>query len=446
MNDLDEIMKPSHDAIAEALREHIRECVRLHCVDMFLPSKFKPGESRISYSTEIFDSAEILNLVEVALSGKFTPSKWTIEFEEKMTKYFGARGFVFVNSGSSANLLMVATLMSETLGPTRLKPGDQVVTTALGFPTTLAPLIHLGLIPVFVDIEPSTLNPSLGSIEAAIDSRVKLVMLPHTLGMPFDAVGVARLCKDRGIWFVEDGCDALGTTIDGQLTGTFGIMSSLSMYPAHHITAGEGGGVVINSPKVKKVAESIASWGRDCYCAPGVANTCGQRFGWSLGDLPFGYDHKYTYSEIGFNLRPTEMQAAIAHAQADKIDFIVERRHANFSYLRGALEDLQDILILPYVGPGLKISAYAFPLILRDKRKAKSFVECLEKANIETRPFFGGNLLRQPAFRNIKHRISGSLTNTDQLMQSGCFVGVHPRLTNEHLDYMASIIKEAVTK
>ena len=425
------------------LRDEIRVRVFEYGKQMYAPEPFKPGD-RIAYSTEIFTGAEIANLVDVALSGKFTPAKWTMEFETKMAQYFGARGFVFVNSGSSANLLMVATLMSEALSPVRLKPGDEVVTTALGFPTTLAPLVHLGLTPVFVDVALSTLNPTIEAIEEAIGPKTKLVMLPHTLGIPFDAGRVAKLCEERGIWFLEDNCDALGTSIDGKLTGTFGAMASLSMYPAHHITCGEGGGVVINSPKVKRIAESIASWGRDCYCAPGVANTCGKRFDWQLGDLPYGYDHKYTYSEIGFNLRPSEMQAAVAHAQADKIDFIVERRHANFTYLRGALEDLDDVLILPEVLPGIKISAYAFPLILRGERRAETLVKRLEKANIETRPFFGGNLLRQPAFRNIRHRVSGSLAHTDELMLSGCFVGVHPKLSTAELDYVAETVKEAL--
>lgn len=408
---------------------------------------FVPGESKVNYSKEIFDGAELRNLLDCALSGHIAGGKWTVEFESKMRAFFGARDFVFVNSGSSANLLMIATLCSREVGE-HLNPGDEVVTTALGFPTTLAPIVQHGLIPVFVDVQAETYNPDIKQILMAIGPKTRAVFLAHPLGFSFDVAAVADACAARNIWLLEDGCDALGSEFGGRKVGTFGVMSSLSFFPAHHMTTGEGGGVVINSPKVAKSAQSIANWGKDCWCQPGDSDTCGQRFGWQLGDMPFGWDHKYLFSNIGYNLKPTDLQAAIGCAQADKINFIVERRRHNFWRFYAKLLPYSGVLSLAEIHPAANPSPYAFPILVKPESGATrdQVIKRLEAAKIETRPIFGGNLLRQPAFRDIPHRAVGSLENTDRIMRDGFFVGVHPYLDDTAIDYVGDRIIEAVNQ
>lgn len=410
------------------------------------PYPFVAGETFVNYSVPIFDGQEMANLQDVMQTQHITAGRWTEEFERKMMQFFGARDFILVNSGSSANLLMVATLCSPNVEG-HLKPGDGVIMPALGFPTTLAPVLQCGLVPIFVDVELDTYNPKPLTILRALDSylpKARLIFLPHPLGLPFECDYVEEICDDNDTWLLEDGCDALGAYFEERLVGTYGSMSSLSFYPAHHITTGEGGGVVINDPKVKVVARSISEWGRACYCAPGKSNTCGIRFEWAHEGMPSGYDHKYTYTEIGFNLKATDMQAAIGCAQADKIRFIVGRRRENFNRLLTACWEVQDYFILPKVSPRANSSPYAFPLICRDGVDRRKVVAHLEAAKIETRPIFGGNLLRQPGFKNIDCRVYGELTNTDKIMRDGFFVGVHPFLSFEVMDYIVEQLKKAV--
>jgi CDP-6-deoxy-D-xylo-4-hexulose-3-dehydrase len=410
----------------------------------------RPGLDRLTYSTEVFDGAEAVNAVECILSGHLAAGKWTEEFERKVLALFEARQVVLVNSGSSANLLMVASVCSPTVSG-RLVAGDEIVMPALGFPTTLAPVIQHGLRPVFVDVELDTYNPSLEDVGAVIDQadRAQAVFLPHPLGLPYDAWWVRELCDEYGMWMLEDGCDAFGATISvggqSRLVGTFGHASSLSHFPAHHTTAGEGGTVIVNSPKLTVVSRSLSEWGRACYCRPGMSNTCGKRFEWDFSpDLPQGTDHKYVYSTIGYNLKATDMQAAVLCAQLDKLNFIVERRRANFTLLAGLCRSLEEWFVLPRILVDANPSPYAFPLICRDGVERRKVVAALEEALIETRPIFGGNLLRQPAFKDIEHRVHGTLANTDKIAMDGFFVGVHPLLDEACMTYIYEVLEKAV--
>lgn len=417
--------------------------------------KFIPGQTRITYSRHIFGRAERLNLAEVLVDGWLTAGKWTHEFEARMRAFFGSRDFVFVNSGSAANLLMVSSLCANTLREDLrerdlppLKPGDGVITPALTFPTTLAPIVQNDLIPEFVDCEIGTYNADPQTISDAISEITAAIFIPHTLGNPCDMRAIVKICDDNRLWLLEDNCDALGARFGGQLTGTFGAMSSLSMYPAHHITTGEGGAVVVNHPRLKRTVRSMQSWGKDCWCDPGKSNTCGKRFDWQLGDLPHGYDHKYTYSNIGYNLKATDMQAAVGCAQADRIPFIVGRRQENFKRLYWALRNLEGIFMLPIWHSLAGISPFAFPLTVRpDSKFSRDEIALkLEAAGIETRTMFGGNILRQPGYKNIRHHMFGNLKNSDLVMTNTFFVGVHPGLTEEMLDYVAKKIREAAIR
>ena len=407
---------------------------------------FVPGISPVNYSRPFFDEHEFLNLLDIIFTGWVASGKWTAQFEAKMVSYFGCRHFLLVNSGSSANLLMVATLCSPNV-ENHLTDGDEVITPALGFPTTLAPIVQHRLIPHFVDVELGTYNPTMQAIKRAyVRGVTKAIFLPHPLGIPFDAKAVKDFCDEEQIWFLEDGADALGATVGDKLVGTFGDMSSLSFFPAHFMTCGEGGGVIVNNPRLGVEAASIMNWGKSCYCIPGVSNTCGKRFEWELGTLPKGYDHKYAFSNIGYNLKATDMQAAILCAQADKIPTIVGNRKRNFWRLFAALskDGLHRYFILP-ISPHGDISPYAFPLICKEGVDRAKITAYLENAKIETRPIFAGNLLRHPAFQNIAHRVSGSLDNTDRIMRDGFFVGVHPGLGDAEMDYIADTLRSAVS-
>jgi CDP-4-dehydro-6-deoxyglucose reductase, E1 len=429
------------------LRGSILQMVREYYAVAHQSKPFEPGKSRINYSGRVYDDREMTNLVEAALDFWLTLGPYGEKFESKMQSFFESGDFVLVNSGSSANLLMVATICSpeldQLLGDNdkhRLRPGDEIITPAVTFPTTLAPIVQNRMIPLFIDSEVGTYNIDPKLIDGAVGPRTRAILIPHTLGIPAAMDVVMEVARRRGLWVLEDSCDALGATFDGKLAGTFGDMASLSFYPAHQTTMGEGGGVVINHPRLKKTARSIRDWGRDCWCDPGKSNTCGKRFCWELGDLPVGYDHKYIYSNLGYNLKPTDLQAAIGLAQIEKIPRLIERRRRNFHRLHDGLRPLQDSLILPIVDPRANPSPFGFPITLREGIDRRSVIQQLEAANIETRLVFGGNILRQPGFRNIEHRVYGTLERSDTIMRSTFFVGVYPGLTAEMIDYVIEVI------
>jgi CDP-6-deoxy-D-xylo-4-hexulose-3-dehydrase len=436
---------------AGELRAAILEMVRQYHAAARQPKPFIPGVSRIQYSGRVYDDQEMVNLVSAGLDFWLTLGPYGEKLETAMRTFFGSRDFVLVNSGSSANLLMVATLCSPDLdrligetGKPRLCPGDEVITPAVTFPTTLTPIVQNRLVPVFVDCEVGTYNLNPRLIEEAVGPRTRAILLPHTLGNPCAMDVIADIARRRNLWLLEDTCDALGATFDGKLAGTFGDMASLSFYPAHQMTMGEGGGVAINHPRLKKTARSIRDWGRDCWCDPGRNDTCGKRFCWDFGDLPSGYDHKYVYSNLGYNLKPTDLQAAIGLAQFAKVPGFVEARRRNFRRLYEGLRPLAEHIVLPTVDPRANPSPFGFPITVREGIDRKAVTGQLEAANIETRLVFGGNILRQPGFRNIEKRIHGTLAESDRIMRNTFFVGVYPGLTGEMLDYMIETIRAAV--
>lgn len=404
---------------------------------------FQPGKTRINYAGRIFDHQEMVNLVDASLDFWLTSGPYSERFEQAMRTLFKARDFLLVNSGSSANLLMVSTLCSpqidENLDGSPLKhlsDGDEVITPAVTFPTTLAPILQNRLVPVFVDCEIGTYNIDANLIESAIGPRTKALFLPHTVGLPFDLATVTTLCEEHGLWLLEDGCDALGATYDGRRVGSFGAMSSISFFPAHHVTTGEGGGVVVNDRRVKRTALSMRDWGRDCWCAPGKSNTCEKRFDWQLGELPFGYDHKYIYSNIGYNLKATDLQAAIGLAQLGKLEAFVAARRRNFLRYLTALSEFENYLILPKLDARAEISPFGFPITVREGVSRYRLVRWLEDANIETRLVFGGNILRQPGFLNIPQRVHGSLERSDRIMTDTFFIGVFPGITDDMAEFV----------
>lgn len=438
---------------AEALKAQILELVgRYHAVAHARPA-FEPGVTRVNYAGRFYGPPELTNLVDASLDFWLTAGPYTARFEARMKAYFGARDFALVNSGSSANLLAVSTLCAvETPrllrgdDPPALKPGDEVITPAVTFPTTLAPILQNGLVPVFVDCDPATFNVDPRALAEAIGPRTRAIFLPHTLGFPFDLDVVAGLAREHGMWLLEDGCDALGATWDGKLVGTFGAMSTLSFFPAHHITVGEGGAVVTNHPRLKKVVRSMRDWGRDCWCDPGVSDTCKRRFGWQLGELPAGYDHKYIYSNIGYNLKATDLQAAIGLAQADRIDDVVAARRANFARYRAGLASLDHALVPPVVHAKAGPSPFGYPVTVREGLDLQRLVAHLEGARIETRQVFGGNILRQPGYLDIPRRVHGDLAGSDRIMRDTIFVGVWPGMTPEMVDYVVATIRDFVAR
>ncbi len=399
------------------------------------PKPFTPGKSRVHYAGRVFGPEEMVNLVDSALDFWLTLGPYGERFERRMKDYFEARDFLVVNSGSTANLLAVMTLMSPQVKEA-LKPGDEVITSAVGFPTTIAPLVHGGLIPVFVDAEVGTYNINPVMIENAVSSKTRAIMIAHTLGIPCDMEEIVRIAKKHNLWIIEDCCDALGSTFQGQKVGTFGDLATLSFYPAHQITMGEGGGVVINRMPLSKPARSVRDWGRDCWCAPGDSNTCGKRFGWELGDLPKGYDHKYIYSNIGYNFKPTDLQAAIGVAQMDRLESFIEARRRNFNRLYEGFKKYEDQLILPLRDPRSNPSWFGFPITVKNGLSREDLVQHLEGAGIETRGVFGGNLRRQPAYRAVPAREYGELKVADRVMRDTFFIGVYPGLTEEMIDFV----------
>jgi CDP-4-dehydro-6-deoxyglucose reductase, E1 len=423
---------------ASQLRDDIRSMVKEY-YDVALAAKaFVAGEGSIPVSGKVFDSTEIELLVEASLDGWLTTGRFAAQFEREFAAFMGVRCSLLVNSGSSANLAALSCLTSPSLGDRRLTPGDEVITVAAGFPTTVNPIIQNGLIPVFVDVQVPTYNIDVTQLEAAVSGRTKAVVLAHTLGNPFDLDAVMQFATKHNLWVIEDCCDAVGSTYKGRGVGTFGHLATTSFYPAHHITMGEGGCVLTQSPALKKLAESFRDWGRDCWCDPGKSNTCGCRFEWKLGDLPTGYDHKYIYSHIGYNLKATDMQAAVGVAQLKKLPGFIAARRANFAKLHAALGDLQDIFILPEATAQSEPSWFGFPLAIRPDAPTtrNQVVSFLEARNISTRLLFGGNLLRQPAYRDIQRRVIGDLKNTDFVMNNVFWIGLYPGITQSMIDYM----------
>lgn len=429
----------------QQLRNEIVELTKQYYHTKWKEKEFKPGIDYIPVSGKVFDEKELSFLIDSSLDFWLTAGRYAGQFEKSFAKYMNSRYAVLTNSGSSANLLALTALTSDQLGDRRLLPGDEVITVAAGFPTTVNPIIQNGLIPIFLDVDIPTYNIQTNHLEDAITERTKAIMIAHTLGNPFDLAEVKRVAQKYNLWLIEDTCDAVGAEYNGKKVGTFGDLATVSFYPAHHITMGEGGAVLTSNPLLKKIVESFRDWGRDCWCEPGKDNTCHKRFGWNLGTLPSGYDHKYTYSHIGYNLKVTDMQAAVGLAQLDKVDSFIEIRRGNYSYLKQGLVDLQDVLLLPEDTPNSRPSYFGFPItVLETANKTRNEItQFLEQNMVGTRLLFAGNLLRQPAYQNIKHKVIGYLQNTDRIMNQTFWIGVYPGLTKEMLDYVIATIHRA---
>jgi CDP-6-deoxy-D-xylo-4-hexulose-3-dehydrase len=430
---------------AEELRTRILALTREYYAAQWPERPFEPDQTPVPVSGKVFDADELELLVDSALDFWLTTGRFAREFEREFAKWMGVRHTMLVNSGSSANLVALSALTSPQLGERRLRPGDEVITAAAGFPTTVNPIIQNQLIPVFLDIHIPTYNIDTALLEEAIGPRTKAIMIAHTLGNPFNLEAVMDIARKHKLWVIEDTCDAVGAEYHGRKVGTFGHLATVSFYPAHHITMGEGGAVLTNSPILKKLVESFRDWGRDCWCEPGVDNTCGKRFDWQLGDLPHGYDHKYTYSHIGYNLKLTDMQAAVGVAQLKKLPQFIERRRANFAYLYEALKPLEDVLVLPEATPASDPSWFGFPITLREAAPLdrNALVRQLEAHKIGTRLLFGGNLIRQPAYQDVPYRVVGTLNESDRVMNRTFWVGIYPGLDEERLDHIARCVAEA---
>lgn len=427
----------------QALREQISALVEQYAAVALAPEPFLPGVSVVPPSGKLLDAAELKNMVEASLDGWLTTGRFNAEFEKKLAAFIGVKHLITVNSGSSANLVAFSTLTSPKLGERAIKRGDEVIGVAAGFPTTVNPIIQFGAIPVFVDVDRLTHNIDAGKIEAAIGPKTKAIMLAHSLGNAFNLDAVTALCKKHNLWLVEDCCDALGTTYRGQMVGTFGDIATLSFYPAHHITMGEGGAVFTNNDELKVIAESFRDWGRDCYCPPGKDNTCGKRFCWKLGDLPEGYDHKYTYSHLGYNLKITDMQAACGVAQLDKAPQFIQARKDNFAFLKERLKACEEFVNLPEPTEHSDPSWFGFPITLKENCPVTrlDLLTYLDQNKVGTRLLFAGNLTRQPYMSGCNYRISGDLTNTDNVMNNTFWIGVQPSLTPAMLEFAARKIE-----
>ena len=429
-------------------RSTILESSRNFLEQTLAPKDFVPGETYIPPSGKVLDAQDGINLIDAALDMWLTAGRYADEFESKLAKKFGRKLSKLTVSGSAANLLAFSTLTSWKLGEKRIKPGDEIITVAAGFPTTVAPIVQYGCVPVFVDIDLVTHNVDVDKLEAAIGPKTRGIMIAHSLGNPFDVIRVAELCKQHDLYLVEDCCDAFGAKIGGQGVGTFGDLATLSFYPAHHITMGEGGAVLMDSIRLARITESFRDWGRDCYCKPGRDNTCGKRFEWELGELPKGYDHKYIYSHIGYNLKVSDMQAAIGCSQLDKLEGFIAKRNGNFDGLTRRIKaaGLEEYLQLPEATPNSEPSWFGYLMSVRDGTglNRTQIVQGLEEHKVGTRLLFAGNLLRQPAFRDIEHRVVGNLNNTDKTMRDSFWVGVWPGITEEMLDYMVETLASVV--
>ena len=430
----------AHDSLeAVRLRAEIVALSRRYAEVAFTPATFVPGQSAIPPSGKVLGAPEIANMVEASLDGWLTTGRFNLRFEQRLADFFGLPFALTVNSGSSANLVAFTALTSPLLGNRAIQPGDEVLSVAAGFPTTVNPILQNGAVPVFVDVDIPTYNVDVSALEAAVTPKTRAIMLAHTLGNPYNVAAVSALCKKHDLWLVEDCCDALGATFDGQKVGTFGDLATVSFYPAHHITMGEGGAVLTRDPILKRACDSIRDWGRDCYCAPGADNTCGKRFCWKLGELPEGYDHKYTYSHLGYNLKISDMQAACALAQFDRLEGFIAARRDNFDYLRERLLPCQEFLELPHPTPQSNPSWFGFAMTLTQNSGTRrvDLLTYLDERKIGTRLLFGGNLTRQPYMIGRNYRVSGSLERTERLMNDTFWVGIYPGLTHAMLDYTA---------
>lgn len=436
-------------------KNDIIEASKSYFEERFENLQFIPGETYIPPAGKVLDAQDCANLIDASLDMWLTAGRFAARFEPTLAKKFGKKLSKLTVSGSAANLLAFSTLTSWKLGDDRIKPGDEVITVAAGFPTTVAPIIQNGCIPVFVDVDIVTHNVNVSAVRNAITEKTRAIMIAHSLGNPFDAIAIRSICQEHNLYLIEDCCDAFGATVtmeDGREkgVGTFGELATLSFYPAHHMTMGEGGAILMDSMKLARICESFRDWGRDCYCEPGKDNTCGKRFDWQIGDLPYGYDHKYTYSHIGYNLKVSDMQAAIGLSQLDKIDYFIKRRRENFNGLTDRLiaEGLDKYLTLPEATPGTNPSWFGYLLTLRDNLNIsrRDFTEKLENKKVGSRLLFAGNLAKQPAFADSNFRVSGKLINTDKIMNKSFWIGVWPGLTDSHLDYMVDTIKSIISE
>lgn len=429
---------------SELIRKQIHELIIKYYNEKFSEEDFNPEKDIVNYAGRIFNEKELINLVDSSLDFWLTSGRFSEEFVEKLEDYFDVENVILTNSGSSANLLALSALTSLKLGNDRLKSGDEVITVAAGFPSTLAPIIQNQLVPVFVDVNIGTYNIITKNIEEAISEKTKAIFLAHTLGNPFNLDVIMSLADKYNLYVIEDNCDALGSRYNNKLTGTFGDIATGSFYPAHHITTGEGGCLIVEDDELAKIIKSYRDWGRDCYCESGENNTCGKRFSQQFGTLPFGYDHKYVYSHIGYNLKMTEIQAAIGAAQMDKLEGFIETRISNYNKLFQGLVNYSKYLILPEATHNSKPSWFCFIISVKQNEKftRNDLVKFLNERKIETRNLFAGNLLRQPAFENIKHRVVGELKNTDYIMNNTFFVGNYPGINQKKIDYIISKFDE----
>ena len=428
----------------QEIRQEISKLVELYASTELAPKDFVPGESVIPPSGKVIGARELQMMVEASLDGWLTTGRFNAEFEKKLAEFIGVNHLLTVNSGSSANLVAFSTLTSPKLGERAIKKGDEVIGVAAGFPTTVNPIVQFGAVPVFVDVNMKTHNIDADLIEAAITPKTKAIMLAHTMGNPFNLAKVKAICEKHNLWLVEDCCDALGATFNGQMVGTWGDIATLSFYPAHHITMGEGGAVFTNNPQLKVIAESFRDWGRDCYCAPGCDNTCGNRFGQQFGSLPHGYDHKYVYAHLGYNLKITDMQAACGLAQLERAPEFIATSKRNFVLLKERLTSLNDFLEVAEPTPNSEPSWFGFPVTLKESSGVQrvDLLKFLDQHKIGTRLLFAGNLTRQPYFQNVEYRVVGDLTNTDRTMNQTFWLGVQPALGQEHFDFVGEKLEE----
>ena len=409
----------------------------------FKQKEFIPDVSEVPVSGKVIGSSELKNMVEASLDGWLTTGRFNEQFEKKLASFLGIKCLLTVNSGSSANLIAFSTLTSSKLKERAIQKGDEVISVAAGFPTTVNPIIQFGAVPVFIDVKIPTYNIDENLVEGAITKKTKAIMLAHTLGNPFNVKRIKEICEKYNLWLIEDSCDALGSKFNGQNVGTFGDLATLSFYPAHHITMGEGGAVFTNSKKLERIAESFRDWGRDCYCEPGKDNTCNKRFGWQLGDLPFGYDHKYTYSHLGYNMKITDMQAACGLAQLERLEQFIIKRKENFNFLHKNLKHLEEFLILPEAEKNSDPSWFGFPLSLRKNNRfnRNDLIKYLNDNKIGTRLLFSGNLIKQPYMKDVNFKVQRELKNTDFVMENTFWIGLYPGLSLSHLDYSCNKIK-----
>lgn len=436
-------METQQDTLT-TLREEIASLVSKYAKEQYKEKAFVGGETVIPPSGKVIGEAELQNMVNASLDGWLTTGRFNKQFEEKLANFLGVKYCLTVNSGSSANLVAFSTITSPKLGDRAVKPGDEVIGVAAGFPTTVNPIVQFGAVPVFVDVDIKTHNINADLIEAAITPKTKAIMLAHALGNPFNLGKVKEICDKYNLWLIEDTCDALGAEYNGQKCGTFGDIGTLSFYPAHHMTMGEGGAVFMNNPELKMIAESYRDWGRDCYCPPGCDNTCGCRFEQKHGDLPYGYDHKYVYSHSGYNLKITDMQAACGLAQLDRLEYFIQKRRDNFKYFYEKLQGLTEFLDLPEATANSNPSWFGFPLTLKETAGVTrvELTRFLDDNKIGSRLLFAGNLIKQPYFKDVKYRVVGDLTNTDKTMNYTFWLGVQPYLEEEHYDYITEKLEE----